>query len=69
MRPKGVADAHTVEIRSAKRFKQRDTWKERNPGDGSPGRKGPKNSREVRVDQGEKSSVYIFGARTANRHR
>ena len=39
------------------------------PGVGCPGRKGLKFSKEVIVDEGEKSSVYIVGARTANRHR
>ena len=39
------------------------------PGDGCPGRKGPKISREASLDEGEKSLVYIYGARTANRHR
>ena len=29
------------------------------PGDGCPGRKGLKNSREAIVDEGEKSHVYI----------
>ena len=29
------------------------------PGDGSPGRKGPKISREARMETGEKSFVYI----------
>ena len=36
-----------VRIIKAERLKQRDTWKDHNPGDGSPGRKGPKISREV----------------------
>ena len=39
------------------------------PGDGRPGRKGPKFSREACLDEGEKSSVDVLGARTANRHR
>ena len=30
-----------------------------NPGDGCPGRKGPKFSREVSIDEGEKSLMYI----------
>ena len=30
-----------------------------NPGDGRPGRKGPKISREVCIDEGEKSFVNI----------
>ena len=54
----------TVEV-----FKQRDTEEVSDPGDGSPGRKGPKSSREALMETGEKSSVYIQDARTANRHR
>ena len=50
-------------------FKQRDALKGYDPGDGSPGRKGPKFSREAYLDGDEKSFVYIQGARTANRHR
>ena len=51
-------------------FKQRDTLEGNIPGVGRPGRKGPKISREVFLDEGEKSSaVYKVGARTANRHR
>ena len=58
VRPRGVADAHiggnsvTVEV-----FKQRDTEEVSDPGDGSPGRKGPKLSREALMETGEKSSV------------
>ena len=50
-------------------FKQRDTEKGYDPGDGSPGRKGLKISREAYLESGEKSFVNIQGARTANRHR
>ncbi len=32
------------------------------PGDGCPGRKGPKSSREACMDEGEKSLVYIITA-------
>ena len=39
------------------------------PGVGLPGRKGLKFSREASLDEGEKSLMYILGARTANRHR
>ena len=39
------------------------------PGVGSPGRKGPKFSREACLDGGEKRFVYILGARNANRNR
>ena len=35
----------------------------------APGVRDRKFSREVHVEQGEKSFVYIQGARTANRHR
>ena len=54
----------TVEV-----FKQRDTEEVYDPGDGSPGRKGPKISREACMETGEKSFVNIQDARTANRHR
>ena len=51
-------------------FKQKDTFEGNNPGVGRPGRKGPKFSREVFLEEGEKSSaVYQISARTANRHR
>ena len=50
-------------------FKQRDTEEVYDPGDGSPGRKGPKFSREACMETGEKSFVNIQDARTANRHR
>ena len=54
---------------TAEVFKQRDTEEVSDPGDGSPGRKGPKLSREALMETGEKSSVDIQDARTANRHR
>ena len=47
MRPKGVADAQTVEIPSPRMRQKADTSVERNRGVGSPRRKGPKQSREV----------------------
>ena len=56
-------------FRSRQQFKQRDTFEGHKPGVGRPGRKGPKISREVCLEEGEKSSVYSVGARTENRHR
>ena len=50
-------------------FKKKDTLKGHIPGVGCPGRKGLKFSREVCLDEGEKSSLDTLGARTANRHR
>ena len=40
-------------------LKQKDTLKGLDPGAGNPGRKGPKNSREASLDEGEKSSVNV----------
>ncbi len=49
-----------LRFRSHLEFKLRDTLKEHNPGVGRPGRKGTKISREVCLDGGEKSLVYII---------
>ena len=49
--------------------KYTDTMMETDPGDGSPGRKGLKFSREAGRHGGEKRYKDIESARTANRHR
>ena len=54
-RPRGVVDAHTVEIPWPSKFKHADTSSRGNPGVGRPGRKGLKiQSREVPRADGEK---------------
>ena len=51
-------------------FKQRDTLEGHDPGDGSPGRKGPKFVVGKHAwSEARKALWYIQGARTANRHR
>ena len=47
-------------FRNHLQLKQRDTLEGLNPGAGNPGRKGPKFSREVSLDRGEKSFVYVM---------
>ncbi len=47
-------------FRNHLQLKQRDTLEVLNPGAGNPGRKGPKISREVSIDRGEKSFVYVM---------
>ena len=54
---------------ASKRFKYRDAFEVIEPGDGRPGRKGAKFSSEAIMEEDEKSCMYIYGARTANRHR
>ena len=54
---------------ASKRFKHEDAFKGTEPGVGRPGRQGATLSSEAVMDEDEKSHVYIFGARTANRHR
>ena len=46
-------------FRSRHNLKHGDTFEVLIPGDGSPGRKGPKISREASLDGGEKSLVNI----------
>ena len=68
MRPKGVADAHTVEIPSPAKYLSRGTLlKGMTRAMVAPGVRD--RLREACLDGGEKSSMYISGARTANRHR
>jgi len=46
-------------FRNRQPFKHRDTFKGHDPGDGCPGRKGLKFSREACLEDGEKSCAYI----------
>ena len=58
-RPKGVADAQTVEIPSPYELKHADTNADSEPGAGRPGRKGLKSSREEEKAGGEKRHAYV----------
>ena len=69
MRPKGVADAQTVEIPSPPKELSTGTHLKGLSRELVPvvieGKIVPKSS----MERGEKSHVYFCGARTANRHR
>ena len=71
MRPRGVADAHTVEIPEPPKYLSKGTHlKGMTPGLVDRGvRDRTFKSREACLEGGEKSFTYIQGARTANRHR
>ena len=69
-RPRGVVDAHTVEIPyPPKKLSTRTHGDSRTPALVDRGERDRTSVGKSEMPSGEKSCVYVSGARTANRHR
>ena len=69
-RPRGVVDAHTVEIPwPPKNLSTGTHWDIRTRALVDPGERDRTSVGKSEMSGGEKSCVYVSGARTANRHR